>query len=355
MADQSDNWSLYPYHPVKALPILFAIITLSLGILHVYQSFFRYKWKKFGFVMVWATSVWVAGFVCRAISVYKPQAVHIFIAQFVLIIIGPPLYAAAEYFILGRLIAYLPYHSPIHPGRVLGTFFMLSAVVETLTASGAANSSGSGRTPSQRTSGLSCIKAGLLLQAIIEASFFSLVALLEYRCRRAGRFPPNVRIVCYVLYITSLMMLLRCIIRAIEGFEAAACNPNTPGYGGYCGPVQRQEWFLWVFEVANITIFVALLAFLPPGRYLPWSTKIYLDPYDGSTERIGPGFSKAERRSLLATVLDPFDMVGVLTGKGKRVEKFWECSNPAVGGEGQLKKDSPDQSMELGYTNVVEK
>ena len=104
MADQSESWSLYPYYPVKALPILFAIIVFSLGILHVYQSFFRYRWKKFGFMMLWATSIWVAGFICRTISVNKPQAVGIFIAQFVLIIVGPPIYAAAEYFILGRLI-----------------------------------------------------------------------------------------------------------------------------------------------------------------------------------------------------------------------------------------------------------
>lgn len=335
MADQSDSWSLYPYNPIKVLPILFAIITFALGILHVYQSFFKYKWIKFGSMMAWATSVWVAGFVCRAISIYNPQAVGIFIAQFALIITGPPLYAAAEYFILGRLFAYLPYHSPIHPGRVLSTFLMLSAVVESLTASGAANSAGSARKPSQRTSGLDCVKAGLLLQATIEAGFFSLVVLLEFRCRQARCFPRNVRTVCYVLYVTSLMMLLRCIIRTIEGFEAAACDPNRPGYNGYCGPVQRQEWFLWVFEVANITVFVALLAFMPPGRYLPRSTKIYLDPYDGLTERIGPGFSKVERRSLLVTVIDPFDMVGIITCKGKRVEKFWEHDNPMVGEDGK--------------------
>jgi hypothetical protein len=330
MAGQSDEWSLYPYHPVKALPILFTIIILSLGILHAYQSFFKYGWKKFGFMMVWATSVWVAGFICRAISVYHTQAVGIFIAQFVLIILGPPLYAAAEYFILGRLLAYLPYHSPIHPGRVLSTFFLLSGAVESLTANGAANSSGSGRTPSQVTNGLRCIKAGLLLQAVVEVGFFSLVALLEYRCRRAGCFPRNVRIVCYVLYTTSFMVLVRCIARTIEGFEAASCDPNAPGYDGYCGTVQRHEWFLWVFEVANITIFVAILAFLPPGRYLPRSTKVYLDPYDWSTERIGPGFSTAESRSLLATVLDPFDIAGALTSKGKTAEKFWERHKPTT-------------------------
>jgi hypothetical protein len=140
------------------------------------------------------------------------------------------------------------------------------------------------------------------------------------------------------------MMLVRCIVRTVEGFEAAACDPNKPGYDGYCGTVQRHEWFLWVFEVANITIFVAALAFLPPGRYLPRSSKIYLDPNDGVTERVGPGFSKAEKRSLIITVLDPFDWRGILTGKGRTVEKFWEQNNPTVGEHSQLKKEVPEQT-----------
>ena len=214
---------------------------------------------------------------------------------------------------------------------------MLSGAVESLTANGAANSSGSGRLPSQVAIGLKCIKAGLLLQAVIEVGFLSLVALVERRCRRAGCFPGNVRVVCRVLYVTSLMMLLRCVVRTVEGFEAASCDRDAPGYDGYCGAVQRHEWFLWVFEVANVTVFVAVLAFLPPGRYLPRNPNVYLDPYDWSTERIGPGFSMAEGRSLLASVLDPFDVAGMLTGRGRTVEKFWERYKPAVGEDGQLK------------------
>ena len=244
--------------------------------------------------------------------------------------VEPGLYAAAEYFILSRLLAYLPYHSPIHPRRMLNMLFMLSTVAIGLTTGGAANNGGIYRTDSQRINGLNCLKAGLIIQSAIEIGFFSLVALLEYRCRKARCFPRNVRIVCYVLYVTSLMMLLRCIIRVIEAFELAACNPNRPSYESHCGPILQQEWFFWVFEAGNITLFVALLTFLPPAMFLPRSMNIYLDPYDGITQRIGPGFSKAEKRGLLATVLDPFDMVGMITCKGGRVEKFWEHDNPVV-------------------------
>ena len=238
----SDNWSLYPYDPNKPAPIVFAVLVLGLAVYHSYLSFIRYRWWHFGVVMLWASTVWIAGFVTRAISVHNTQSVGIFIAQYVLILTGPPMYAAAEYFILGRLLAYLPYHAPIHPGRVLSTFFLLSALVESLTANGAANSAGTGREPEQRATGIACLKAALILQAVVEASFCSLVAFVHRRAQRAGHSPRNVNIVCMVLYITSIMMLVRCIIRAIEGFEAAACDPNAPGYDGYCGAISRNEW-----------------------------------------------------------------------------------------------------------------
>lgn len=335
MADSTDdNWSLYPYNPAKPAPIVFAVLLTIVGTYQFYESFILYKWKKFGFVMTWATTVWIAGFVCRTISVYDVQNVGMFIAQFVLVILGPPLYAAAEYFILGRLMAYLPYHAPLHPGRVVSTFAMLSVVVEALTANGAANSAGSGRTPEQVKAGLTCLKAALILQCVIEIGFFSLVALVEHRCRKSGNFPRRIRPVFYVLYTTSLMVLVRCIVRAIEGFEMSACSTNGNDDEHYCGAVSTHEAFLWVFEIANITLFVIALAVFHPGKYLPRSSKIFLDPKDGTTERLGPGFSKgADKRPLLATILDPFNLWSMVTNRKQEQDRFWLNDYPAFNGE----------------------
>lgn len=325
MADNRRDTLLYPYDPVKAAPIVFAILLAGLGAVHYYQSFIKYRWRHFGSMMVWASLVWVAGFVCRAISIYYQQNVGLYIAQFVLIIMGPPFYAVAEYFILGRLLAYVPYHAPIHPGRVLSTFLFLSMLVEVLTANGAANSSGTSEA-GKRAAGLACLQGALILQACIEALFFSMVVVVELRCRRAKRFPRQIRTVCYTLYITSFMMLVRCIARTIEGFEAASCSPDDPE----CGWVSQREWYLWLFEIANITVFVIILAIYHPGHYLPRTTRIFLDPNDGRTERLGPGFSKADKRSLLVTCVDPFNLVGIVTGKGMTPDKFWEDQHPIL-------------------------
>ncbi len=50
---------------------------------------------------------------------------------------------------------------------------------------------------------------------------------------------------------------------------------------------------------------------------------MYLSPNgDGMTEKMGPGW-KDERRWIV-TVLDPFDLVGLVKGRDRKVGKFWE-------------------------------
>ncbi|SMQ54100.1 unnamed protein product [Zymoseptoria tritici ST99CH_3D7] len=340
----ADSWSLYPYDPNKAAPIAFAVLLTLIALTQIYQSFIRFYWRAFGGVMTWASLVWIAGFICRSISVRQVQTIGLFIAQYVLVLMGPPLYSAAEYFILGRLLGYLPYHTPIHPGRVLSTFILLSTVVETLTGSGAGNSAGTGRDPAQKKIGLDLVKSALILQCFVEVFFFSLVATVEIRCRKAKNFPMNVRKVCYLLYITSAMVLLRCIVRTIEGFEASACAPDRED--PYCGPVSRNEWFLWTFEVSNITLFVILLCVFHPGNYLPRDSLVFLDQTDGKTERVGPGFSKADKRPLLRTVIDPFNIAGILTVKGLTLHKFWEESWPAYDGQRIVRPQSEPDNVE---------
>ncbi|MCJ1325754.1 hypothetical protein MMC10_002417 [Thelotrema lepadinum] len=306
----------YPYDPNKVLPIVFGVIVLLLSVAILYQCA-RRRWWHFGSVMIWASSVWIAGFICREISVFNTANLGLFIAQYVMIFAGPPLFATAETFILGRLLAYLPYFTPVHPGRIIWVFMWLNAAVEALAISGASAAANAHASPSAIASALARVKASLILQEFVETMFCTCVALVEYRCRKAGRFPHNIKIVCRVLYVTSAMMMIRCILRIVEGFEASSCNGNCP--------VEQNEWYLWVFEVANITVFIAGLAIWHPSRYLPSDNKIYLDPTDGITERYGPGFTVAQDRPWISTWVDPLDFAGMI--KGKQIDKFWEKDN----------------------------
>ena len=70
----------------------------------------------------------------------------------------------------------------------------------------------------------------------------------------------------------------------------------------------------------------------------PRDHRIYLDPTGGRIERLGPGFGKAARRPFLVSVFDPFNIYGIVTGKGLAVHKFWEEEQPVVEGSFADKK-----------------
>ncbi|KAF2155893.1 hypothetical protein K461DRAFT_274940 [Myriangium duriaei CBS 260.36] len=329
---ESTDWTLYPYNPAKPLPYIFAVIIFILGCINVWQNFFHWKWTRFGFIMTWASAVWVAGFACRAVSQAQPKEINIYIAQYVLVLLGPPLYGGAETFILGRLMAYLPYLAPLHPGRVVTTFVILSAIVEVVSAQGASRLAGGAKPVNLGllTVGSNLLNAALILQSFVEIFFLCLTAQLHVRAKKAGTFPRQVKIMVYVLYTTSSMILVRCIFRAVQGFQSKQCILT-----GSCGASLTIEALFWIFEVANITLFVTALTIWTPGRFLPHSDKVFLDKNDATTERVGPGFANKDTRPWIVTLFDPFNVAGRISGKhqGRIIEPFWEEQHPVHDGD----------------------
>lgn len=271
--------------------------------------------------------MFTTGWILRCISSFSTSNLNLYIAQTVFILAGPPIYAAAEYNILGRLMHYVPMHAPLHPGRVLYFFIYVGAAVESLTAAGASMIATNSKDPTSssfRTGG-TLISISLVLQAAVECLFMTLVALIHYRSVRARMFTPNIRNLCIMLYGTSTLILFRCIFRAIESFSTQTSDDSC---AGICRAAVYQEWYLYVFEAVPMVVYTYWLNIVHPGRLLPSQSNRYLDP-DGRTERIGPGW--IDRRSQLETFIDLFDLVGVLKGQPHH-EKFWLSSRnwPAV-------------------------
>ena len=91
--------------------------------------------------MFWGGTILTSGWVTRAVSSHILGNLGLYIAQIVLILGGPPVYAASEYNNLGRLRHYLPTHPSLHPSRVF-FFFYFGITVETLTGVGAGQLAG---------------------------------------------------------------------------------------------------------------------------------------------------------------------------------------------------------------------
>ena len=317
--------NLYPYTPSTILPIVFAALVGISLVAHTIQNFL-YRYWRITFFLFYAGLVFTTGWIIRAVSAHDPSSLGLYIAETILIYAGPPIYAAAEYNLLGRMMHYLPMHAPINPSRVKYFFIYLGALVEALTGAGAGRLAAS-RVGSERyKSGGTLIAIALVMQGAIELAFASMVYLMHSRCKKAGAVPKNVKVVCITLYGCSALVLLRCVFRAVEAFSQYTGECKEV----YCGGVVKSEWYLYAFEAAPMVVYTYWFNILHPGRFLPNETKRYLD-IDGKTERLGPGW--IDQRPMWLTFVDPFNSLKDERGCGEQT-RFWqrpedwtECQN----------------------------
>ncbi|TVY20756.1 Protein RTM1 [Lachnellula arida] len=335
-----------PYQPNKVLPIVFAVlIALSLSI-HIFQSF-RYRFWRVTFFLFYANIVFMTGWILQTIFSHTPLNLPLYIGQTILIYAGPPIFAAAEYNILGRLMQYVPMHTPLHPGRVVIVFVYLGALVEALTGAGAGKLATSTPGTEKYISGGTLIAISLVLQGVVECAFVSMVALIHYRCAKANMLPRNIAIVCITLYGTSALVLLRCVFRAVEAFTTY----TQSCFGGYCGSVVINEWYLYAFEAAPMVLYTLWLNLFHPGRFLPRNCKRYLD-IDGRTERMGPGW--IDERPMFLTVADPFNWQNDARGGQKywtSPEKYTVCEDGSFA-LGSASNTSAAEKKQCGHRAV---
>lgn len=269
--------------------------------------------------MFYAGLFYTIGWVIRIISVRKPDQLAPYMIQSIFVYLAPPIYSAAEYNTLGRLMHYLPMHSIFNPNRTVYIFVFAGTLVETLTAIGAAwMAAGSGIDDRDRyLLGATLMAIAVVLQAVVEIVFIVMVGILHHRCVRSKMLPKNVRTLFVMLYGTSFLILVRCIFRAVETFQLRAI---LDGSGKQDEALLKHEWPLYVFETIPVALYTYWLNFVHPGRYLPNDSRQYLD-FDGKTERMGPGW--IHKRHWAMFVLDPFDFIGMFTMK-KRDQYYLE-------------------------------
>ena len=301
--------SYYSYSPLKSISIAFAILFFISGVLHIYQNNIKYRSWRIGFLLPWSAALFVAGFILREYSVRGHQDhLPIFIASAVLLFAAPPVYSGADYFILGRALYYIPYLSPLHPGRVWSTFISLDIFVEVFAANGAALAVNQGNSEGRRNIGYNLIKTSLILQVILFFAFASVIAVFHIRARRVGVVNHKLKVIIYTMYASCTLIVLRNLFRTVIIFLPWDAYANT------------TEWLIWVWEMVPMLLNTYMLNVWPPAKYLPSDNKVYL-ARDGKTELQGPGWE--DRRHFLLTVFDPFNIGGLIRGEDSK-NRFWE-------------------------------
>lgn len=241
-----------------------------------------------------------------------------------------------RYNVLGRLVQYLPMHSPLNPRRIMYFFIYLGAIVEGLTAAGGARMATAGDDNDRLKSGASIVAGAAIMQILVESFFIFMVAQTHHRVVKSKMLTSSLRTVFIMLYGTSTLILVRCVYRTVEKFSIVT-TIDTARCDGSCATVLRQEWYFYVFEVAPMALYTLWLNVIHPGRFLPNSPNIYLG-YD-KLEREAMGW--VDKRSRFVTFMDPFDWAGLVTKRNSK-DAFWERPDefPIVekNGKGNLRR-----------------
>ncbi|OTA65917.1 hypothetical protein K449DRAFT_297963, partial [Hypoxylon sp. EC38] len=307
--------SIWVYAPNKGAPVFFAVAFLTTGAVHAWQATHYKSWKLTGFYAL-CGALFAAGFIVRELGAFDYTNLIYYIVSSCLVYFSPPIYELCNYYILGRILYFVPYYSPIHPGRVLTTFAAISLVVETLNGIGVSYESNRSLPEGIQNMGQSLLKASLILQLVVVTLFVTLAAAFQMKCRRNGINHVKVNQALLTLYISSAIILIRCIYRTVEFFGFTSIDISSPDLS----PIIRYEWFFYVFEATLMLCNSVLLNIRHPRRWLPGSNKVYLAK-DGVTEIAGPGYK--QERNILATLLDPFDLVGMIRGRDQAT-RFWD-------------------------------
>jgi hypothetical protein len=163
----------------------------------------------------------------------------------------------------------------------------------------------------ERQLGSNLVTASLCLQAALFGAFGLLAAQFHRRANKAGILKKDLRIVLYVMYVSAIIVTIRCIYRLVEyvlGWESS---------------IYQNEVYFWIFEAVIMFLNTALLNIYHPGKRLPSSNSIFL-ARDGVTERKGPGWG--DDRPWIITIFDPFDLWGLARGRDKKTQ-FWDMSD----------------------------
>ncbi|KFA79128.1 hypothetical protein S40288_05719 [Stachybotrys chartarum IBT 40288] len=320
--------SYFFYAPNQPAAIFFTIAFLASGLAHVWQCW-RYKSWLLTPLFPFCSLLFVAGFVLRVYGSFHYDILNVYIASICITYAAPPLLELQNYHTLGRVLYYVPYRSPLHPGRVLTTFGFISAVVEALNGWGASLSANQSLDDDQIEMGHSLTQASLLIQIFVITSFVLLAIVFHRRCLKHGPFDRRVKSPLVTLYISMALILVRTIYRIAEYFGIAQIRFNDPNLDPMdISPMIRYEWYFYVFEASVMLINNVMWNIRHPRRYLPESNKIYL-AQDGMTEVEGGGYK--DGRPFWLTLVDPFDIASMMRKRNGVVEEnFWEAGQPAT-------------------------
>ncbi|KIJ70024.1 hypothetical protein HYDPIDRAFT_77204 [Hydnomerulius pinastri MD-312] len=262
---QNDPCNALRYIPSNALSAVAMTLVLLVAVIHTFFAIRRGgKWML---AMVVGEYTYALGFGFRFGVHDHPDDLTIYIVMYLLIVLSPCCFIAANYVLLGRLAKHLGAGKHVLlPAHRLTRIFVLSDVTTFLiqAAGGVLTTSNSYTTGMM---GLHIFLAGLVLQ-LVSFLFFTVLyvrfllrirALEPYIWTRDSDKPwfNDWRALAGALCISCVMILIRCSYRVAE--------MSQPPHG----TLSSSESYFYGLD--TLMLFIAIAIYIPfwPGRFIP--------------------------------------------------------------------------------------
>ncbi|KAH7024191.1 RTA1 like protein-domain-containing protein [Ilyonectria destructans] len=242
----------YKYDPSLAAAVIFIVCFGLSGIYHAFQVIRLKSWYFIPFII--GCLVEVIGYVGRALNAAEKSGQWTqgpYIIQALLLLLGPPFYAASIYMVLGRLIRLLDAekYSMVRL-KWLTKFFLLGDIASILGQAAGGGMLASADSKKSRDLGQAIIITGLAIQIIFFTFFVVITITFDKRIRRE---PTKASLaitspwkkLLKVLYGSSALILVRSVFRVVEYIM------------GEDGELMAKEVYIYIFD-ATLMLLVSI-------------------------------------------------------------------------------------------------
>ena len=255
MADHNDanSFVLYRYHPSLAAAAVFVVLFALTTGFHMFQMFRKRSWFMIPFIIGGLFEF--IGYIGRILSSNDQYKLSPYIMQTLLLLLGPALYAATIYMILGRLILLTGGERYSLVRRTWLTKIFVGGDVISFMMQGAGGGIMSSGASGMKT-GEKIIIGGLFVQILFFGLFFLTAILFQIRGKEYLKtLGSNItwKKHLFALYATSILIFVRSIFRVIEYIQ------------GNAGYLLRHEVFLYVFDAVLMFAVMLILNVSHPG------------------------------------------------------------------------------------------
>ncbi|KAJ0413780.1 RTA1 like protein-domain-containing protein [Aspergillus carlsbadensis] len=267
------GYQYYHYEPSVIAPIPFFVFFAITTVIHIWQSIRPRTWYMVPFII--GALFETLGYILRFFSARQTPdwTMKPYVGQQVLILLGPALFAASIYMLLGRIIRILN-ASSISPIRVnwLSKIFVTGDVISFILQGSGGGILATAKTSHKSRMGQSVILCGLLVQ-IIFFGLFIVTSIIFHRrmlktpLHQMGTPIPWVRHL-RILYFISTLIMVRSIYRVAEYAQ------------GTDGALAKEEGLMYILDALLMLACCVVLNLFHPSKIVSGRQLDYRAPSD---------------------------------------------------------------------------